>query len=140
MSKSGIPDRLYINKRYKEDFQYIRESLDVESKNVFFMAMAYGFLNNCKEKIDPKEEFVLGQWIKESDEALMKAVAILDTGNLGVILDKSKTFSIAEEYASGGLKYLKENVMEEQFGNYIKRLEEQLVENYKKISFGEINE
>jgi len=133
MPKKTIPDRLYVKKSYKRDFDELREKLNLHAKNIFFMAMALGFLNNSKEELDSKEEFVLGIAIKESDEGLMKAIATYKANNVGVLLDKAKVYSIAEEYASGGIKYLKQDVMKEQFGSYATLLEEQLLEQYKKV-------
>ena len=132
MSKKQTPDRLYIRKRYEAEFDELRDKLSVDAKNVFLMAMALGFLHEDKERLDSKKEVVLAQVIKE-EEPLMATIAVYDVENLNVVLDKATIYSIAEEYASGGLKYLKDDVLRETFGSYIKRLEDQLVTHYKKL-------
>ena len=134
MSKRTVPDRLYVKKGYKHDFDELREKLKLHAKNIFFMAMALGFLNNSPEDIEAKEEFVLGIAINEDDLSLMNAIAIHEVGNFGVLLHKEKVYSIAERYASGGLKYLKQDVIKKQFGNYMTLLEEQLLDQHKRIT------
>lgn len=133
MPKENVPDRLYVRKCYEQDFDELRKILNTQAKNIFFMAMALGFLNSSMEELDSKEEFVLGQWIKDNDESLMNAIAVYEVKNLGVLLDKGKVYSIAEKYASGGIKYLKQDIMKERFGSYVTLLEEQLLEQYRKI-------
>jgi hypothetical protein len=135
MPEKTVPDRLYVKKGYKKDFDELREKLNLHAKNVFFMAMALGFLNSSPEEdLESKEEFVLGIEIEESDESLISAIAIHEVNNVGVLLDKEKVYSIAERYASGGLKYLKQDVTKEQFGSYMTLLEEQLLEQYGRIT------
>jgi len=133
MRDTPTPDRLYVSKRYVVDFRQLASDLDVDAKNVFFMAMALGFLNKEHEELEAKEGYILIQNIKEPEHALMSAIAFDKTGNLGVFLDKKRVYTIAEEYASGGLKYLKNDVIKEQFGSYNKRLESQLLQQFSKL-------
>lgn len=135
MRDTPTPDRLYVSKRYVDDFRRLANELDVDAKNVFFMAMALGFLNNEHEELDAKEGYILIQNIKEPEQALMNAIAFNKTGNLGIFLDKKRVYAIAEEYASGGIKHLNSDVIKEQFGSYNKRLESQLLLQFSKLVF-----
>jgi hypothetical protein len=50
-----------------------------------------------------------------------------------VLVDEGKVYSIAEEYAAGGINILKHKVLREEFGSYIKKLESELIDKYEKI-------
>ena len=129
------PDRFSVRKCYAEDFRQLAESLGVDNKNIFFMAMALGFLNNAREELDVKEGLFLMQVINDEEKALMSAIAFSEAkGNIGVLLNTKTIYLIAEEYASGGLKYLKKDVQQEQFGNYSKRLEHQVLQQFSTLT------
>jgi hypothetical protein len=46
---------------------------------------------------------------------LLKAIAVSEEGSLDVLSDKKKIYSLAEQYATGGLKLLR-NIAFEKFG------------------------
>ncbi|MDG6950198.1 MAG: hypothetical protein JRM77_10245 [Nitrososphaerota archaeon] len=63
---------------------------------------------------------------------MISALAVAtDESGLKVLLDKRKVYQIAEEFASGGIHLLKNDVCSGQFGSYAKRLGERLVEEAK---------
>ncbi|MBA7704059.1 hypothetical protein ES703_112857 [subsurface metagenome] len=105
-----------------------------ENKELFIMAMIYGFLNKSRLKLDKKEGFVREEYLNDEYRTVIKALAIKEEGGLEVLLDLQKVYSIAEEYAAGGISYLKSDVLSKKHGHYDKKLEELLVELHDKIS------
>ncbi len=134
-----IPDRLRIRKEDLESFRLLNKErtsflYGKENKELFIMAMIYGFLNKTRLKLDKKEGFVREEYLNDEYRTVMKAVAIKEEGALEILLDPQKVYSIAEEYAAGGIGYLKNDVFNKKEGSYVKRLEELLVDLYDKIN------
>lgn len=89
--------------------------------------MAIGLSENSYCELSGKKEtYIRSEYLKEKDKALIDAVAVYHIGNLEVLQDMKKVFSIAENYAAGGLKLLKERVFEGEMGTFTKRLESDL--------------
>jgi len=140
MKREG-PKVINVESKKKKDFDLLKEDrtsffYGKDHKDVFLMAMVYGFINNS---INPLGEKHSGghcrvETLNERDITLIKALAVKKTGSLEVLLDLKEAYSIAEQYANGGISYLKSDVFSKQYGHYTKRLEELLVELYEKIS------
>lgn len=131
-------DRLFIRKEAVESYERLKKEPSgflrgKENKELFIMAMIYGFLNKSRLKLDKKEGFVREEYLNDEYRTVIKAIAIKEDG-LEVLLNLQKVYSIAEEYAAGGISYLKSDVLSKKGGSYIKRLEELLVGLYDKIS------
>ncbi len=131
------PDRLYIRKNDLADFENLKKEKDSsfsgrENKEIFIMAMAYGFYNKSKIPLDKKEGYIREEYLNDDERSIIKAIAVYDEGDLNVLLNPPKVYSIAEEYAAGGIKYLKGEVFDKRGGSYIKKLEARLVEEFKK--------
>lgn len=136
--KGKVPDRLYVEKSDLEDFNILKDKgSDLhgkENKEIFIMAMVLGFYNGARRNLDTKEGYFLEYHLTDEERSLIKAIAINEEQDLDVLLNPQKVYSIAEEYATGGIKYLKEEVLgTQQYGIYLKRLESQLVEIFEKI-------
>jgi len=104
-------------------------------KAVFLMAMAVGFCEGRKEELkDIKtRDYDRVSYLDAKEKALIKAIAVADkNGDLHVLLNPKEVYSIAEAYAAGGIKLLKNKVFSGEFGSYIKRLEAELLEKNKK--------
>jgi len=137
--KSKNPDRLYIRKSDKGDYDSLKAKGSPfdgkENKVLFVMAMITGFCDGTRVSLGKKEGFVRTEYIEGFIEGtVIKAIAVAETGDLGVLLDKKKAFSIAEEYAAGGIKLLKNKVFSSGHGSYAKKLEESLITAFGKIS------
>jgi len=132
--KDAYPDRLYVEKSAINDYDQLKGKdspfYGRENKELFIAAMTLGFHENSKKDLSKKEGFVRTEYLTDEEKSLIKAIAIAEEGNLNVLLDKKRVFSIAEEYAAGGIKLLKERVFEE-FGSYAKRLESELVKIFE---------
>ena len=134
---SKAPDRLSINKSDRNDYSRLLEKdspfSGKENKDLFIMAMIVGFHEGKRIKLDKKDGFFLLYHLDDNEDTIIKAIAVAKEGNLNVLIDKKKVYSIAEEYAAGGIKLLKDKVFSEGFGSYIKELESSLIDEYKKF-------
>lgn len=139
--KRESPKVINVGKRDKKDFDLLREDKSSffygrDHKEVFLMAMVFGFLNNSSKSLGEKHSggHFRVETLNETDITLIKALAVKKTGRLDVLLDLKEVYSIAEQYATGGISYLKNEIFGKQHGSYQKRLEELLVELHGKIS------
>ena len=137
MTEVKTIDRLFIDKRDLEDFKRLREKdspfAKSENKDIFLAAMVIGFNEQCKMELKTKEGWIMKSYLDDQDLALIRAIAIAEEGNLNVLLDEPRVFSIAEQYAAGGIRFLKDRVFGVDFGSYTKRLESDLLRTYEKI-------
>ena len=101
------------------------------------MAMILGFYHESRVTLNRKEGFARVEYLSPEDQSLVKAIAIWVEKDLKVLLDKQKVYSIAEQYAAGGLRYLKEAAFDMEHGSFIKRFESLLVEIYEKLEQSE---
>lgn len=81
--------------------------------DIFSIALIYGLKQGYRTELSPKGSSigrVVESVIDNSNlRYLMMAVAIEETGNLDAMLDVDLYFTISEEYAKTGLKYLEED-------------------------------
>jgi len=96
--------------------------------------MVSGYYEGSRVKIKKKEGYVRESYLNPEDRALINALAVSEEGNLNVLLDAQRVFSIAEEYATGGIRLLKARVFGEEYGSYTKKLESELLRAYEKIT------
>lgn len=96
--------------------------------------MAFGFKNKCRLKLEGKETsgFFNIEDLRESDEALIYAVALHDEG-LTVLRDWKKVVEIAEEYAHGGIRLLDRQTREIEYGSFWKKFEMEILQMEKEI-------
>lgn len=105
------PTRLHISQKFEKMIAEAR-SYDVffkelENKNIFFLALLIGYSKKIKLPLGKKEGFVRAEYLNETDDALLKAVAVADTKGIKVINDLTKVYAIAEEYANGATEHLR---------------------------------
>ncbi len=139
MKRKG-PKVINVGKKDKKDFDLLREDKSSffygrEHKEIFLMAIVYGFMNNNSKALGEKHQggHCRVETLNETDMTLIKAIAVKKTGGLDVLLNLKEVYSIAEQYAAGGISYLKNDIFSKQHGDYTKRFEERLVELHKKI-------
>lgn len=131
-----ILDRLFVNKR--DDFKRLLEKdsplVGYDYKHIFMLALTICFVEGRRIKLESrKEELTRIEYLDEKEKSIIKAIAVAETGELNVLLDKKKIYSIAEEYAAGGIKLLAQKVFSGEYGSYIKRLGNELEERLKEI-------
>lgn len=137
----GKIDRLFIRKSYEKDFKDLLEKdsplCKKDSKHIFMMAMVMGFHKGSKVELDKRQEFVRTEYLNDDEISLIKAIAINEENDLNILLDEEKVYSIAEKYASGGIKYLKEMVLGKEGGSFFKKFENFLVEKFNKLKLSQ---
>lgn len=131
------PDRVNIRKSDRKDYKFLQEQEPFEgktNKEVFMMAMAVGFHkgNRIEFHKGEKEGFFLLKDLNDKEKSIFYAIAIAEEG-VNVLLDTNKVYSIAEEYANGGIKLLKDKIFDGDAGSYVKKLESELIEISKKL-------
>lgn len=137
MSERKKVDRLYVDKKDIADFNRLKDKdspfAGSQNKDVFLAAMIIGYHEGSRLELKRKEGYVREEYLTDEDLALIRAIAISEDGNINVLLDKQKTFSIAEEYATGGIKLLKARAFSGEYGSYAKKLESELLRICDKI-------
>lgn len=132
---STTPDRLYMDKADRDLYNDLNQEQILKFKDrggtrtrkeQFLLAMAFGFHNSARRAIRAREGLFLAKDLHSSDTALLNAVAIAETGNPDVVLDKGEVFRIAEEFAHGGIRLLKDRISSSPLGSFEKRLEKDL--------------
>jgi hypothetical protein len=130
-------DRLFVDKKDKEDFDRLKEKdtpfAGVRDHEIFVAAMVTGYHEGCKIELKNRKEFFFEKDLTKEESALIKAIAVADTGGLDVLLDKQKVYSIAEQYATGGIALLKNKAMSGEYGSYAKKLESDLLKAHDQI-------
>lgn len=131
------PDRLYIRKSDRKDYERLLEKdspfVGKENKDLFMGALITGFHEGTRLKLDKKKGFFLLYHLDDKEKSIIKAIAVAEEGDLNILLDKKKVYSIAEEYAAGGIKLLKDKVFSGGYGSYIKKLESELIDEFERI-------
>lgn len=138
MSERKKVDRLYVDRRDIKDFNRLKDNdspfAGSQNKDVFLAAMVIGYHEGSRLELKHKEGYVREEYLTKEDLALIRSIAVSEEGNLNVLLDKQKVFSIAEEYAAGGIKLLKARVFSGEYGSYSKKLESELLRTHEKIA------
>ena len=116
MTKEVLKDpQIYISKTAKEIFTNMKlsyaEFKHLENKDLLFLAFIFGYVNNKRKPI-PKNEmeqsgFTREKYLTDQENAILKAVAIEEKNSIEIIDNIAETYSITEEYANGGIDYLK---------------------------------
>jgi len=135
--ENKAPDRLNIRKSDRKDYDRLLEKdspfAGKENKDLFMMALIVGFHEEIRVKLDGKEGFFLLYHLNDKENSIIKAIAVAEEGDLNILLDKKKVYSIVEEYAAGGIKLLKDKVFSGGYGSYIKKLESELIDEFERI-------
>lgn len=130
-------DRLSVDKRDLESFNRLKEKdspfAGSQNKDVFLAAMVTGYHEGGRVPLKTKEGYFMRSYLKDEELALIRAIAVKEENSLNVLLDEAKVFSIAEEYAAGGIQLLKAKVFGEAYGSYAKKLESELLHTLEKV-------
>ena len=135
-------DRFYVSKKDFADFNRLKETdspfSGSQNKDVFLAAMVVGFHEKCKIELERKKEgYFHERNLDKREKALINAIAVAEEGELKALIDKQKVYSIAEQYATGGLALLKAKIFHGDYGSYAKKLENELLRSYKKARISE---
>jgi hypothetical protein len=135
MTEKKKVDRVYVDKKDIADFNRLKERdspfANCQSKEVWLAAMVVGFSEGGRIPLKNKEGYVRIEYFTDEERALIKSIAVATEGNLNVLLDEQKIYSIAEEYATGGIQILKAKAFSGEYGSYIKKLESELLRKFQ---------
>jgi dnd system-associated protein 4 len=81
-------------------------------KDVFLMATCLGMRTGQPTPLRDRQELARISYFKEhTDSAVLRAIAIAETGGVEVLADENKVFKIVEEYANTGFTELRRRVL-----------------------------
>ncbi len=141
--RDNPPDRFHIRKSDRTAYNELklkgspfedRSPLkDQKNRVLFMMALITGFKEDNRVELDTREGFILDKYLTRRDFVVINAIAISVEGDLDVLADTKKVYSIAEEYAAGGILFLKSEILDDSHGSYTKRLEAKILEKFGQI-------
>lgn len=141
MSENPEPLLLYIDKKYKDkEDQLLHDNNSIfkkagnklGNKDLFMLALVTGFQAGMKYKIESRADFDLRVvYLNGSEKALIKAIAIKDTGDFNIISNPVRYYTIAEEYVNAGIDILCDLGIDKDYKNYMNELEKQLLDRVK---------
>jgi Skp family chaperone for outer membrane proteins len=139
MSEEKKPkvDRFYVERKDFDMFNSLKEKgspfVGARNKEIFLAAMVVGYHERCSIELKTREGYFHEEDLTREEAALIRAIAVAEEEGLSVLLDKQRVYSIAEQFASGGISLLKANVTSGEYGSYAKKLESELLRAYEKI-------
>ncbi len=90
--------------------------------------MALGFRQRSRVSLKKKSGSIPKDTLLRDREWLINAIAVAETGDMNILLDKPMIARIAQEYANGGIIYLKDAIFGGLPGDAYKRMESELRE------------
>jgi hypothetical protein len=128
---------IYIDKKDAPDFARLKEKdspfATCQNKEIFLAAMIIGYHEGGRIALKNRDGYFREEYLVDEERALIRAIAISEVADLNVLLDEQKIYSIAEEYATGGVALLKARVFSGEYGSYAKKLESELLRAFAKI-------
>jgi hypothetical protein len=127
--------QIFISKEARALYDNIKkldEFGNFDNKDFFILAVMFGYSKKKKKQLKKQDRtqsgFTRERYLSPNDISLLKAIAIDDEGDIGVINNIPKVFAIAEEYANGAIDYLKDFIFEnpadfdKKFASYLAKL------------------
>ncbi len=100
--------------------------------DLFVFAMTYGYINqNRVDTIVKSGTGVRVEYIKPEHELLMTAIQFSETGSMESLLNQEERFEIAERYAEGGIRLLKNAI--DQPGDFLQDIAARMHDIYKSL-------
>src|SRR6266699_3544873 len=84
-------------------------------KDVFMWAVSLGYQQGKRRPLIGKKVTIFrwAQFSPQIDISLLKALAIVESGDVNVLLSQDEILTIAEEYANGGIYEIRASVLDE---------------------------
>lgn len=95
----------------------LKRSSDFQSKDVFSLALALGYLNGVFYEIDTPDKFLKASTFDDVLPVLLNAIAIEDNdGDIEILSndDPQEIFKPSEEYANAGFEILKQKYIKQE--------------------------
>jgi hypothetical protein len=138
MTEQKKVDRIYVDKKDISSYDLLRQKpspfANGQNKDIFLAALVVGYHEGVKLPLKSKEGYFRTEYLKSEEKALIKSIAVATTGDLNVLLDEQRIYSIAEEYATGGISLLLDRVQNDSYGSYAKKLENELLQIFGKVT------
>ena len=114
--------QFFISKSARQLYDNAKENIDefkrMQNKDFLMLAVVFGFLNQKKKKLENKDKAENGLCrldnLSPAETAVIKAIAVSEMKDIGIIRNIPEILRITEEYANGGASYLKEFLFEDQ--------------------------
>lgn len=92
--KDNIPYRFSIKKSDRSVYERLQEKdsplKEKENKDLFMLAMVTGFCESNKVELDTRDGFIFDHYLTSKELTVIKAIAIAESDNLGIMLDKNR--------------------------------------------------
>ena len=138
MKKVSRKTFLEFDKNSKETYELISKKFAGAGKaptnlDLFIFAMCYGFRNGNKvDSIQKSGTGVRVEYLKPADELLMAAIQFAESGKTESLLDQEERYEIAEKYAEGGIRLLKD--LSEQQGDFLQDISGHVIQEFQAIN------
>ncbi len=104
-------DRVYVDKKDRSVYEELQKATEIlgrkENKDAFLLSMTVGYKEQRRKPLKSKFGWARTSYFSEDERTLIKAIAVKEKGSLKVLAYPDEVYSIAEEYAAGGLALLK---------------------------------
>jgi dnd system-associated protein 4 len=130
--------QIYISKEARALFDNMKRLPDFkhfENKDFFILAVLFGYANNKKKPLKKQDRtqsgFTRERYLSDKDKDIIKSICVEDKNDLCIVNDTPALFSIGEEYANGGISFLKDFVFDnpadfsKKLANYLKKFKKQ---------------
>jgi dnd system-associated protein 4 len=112
----NLNDTIYIEEQWHPFFKELTSRADLQDtpfttmKDMFMWAASLGYSRGGRKPLSGKKAgiFRWAQFHSQTDVALLRALAIADTGDLTVLQDQDKILEIVQEYANAGIYELQQ--------------------------------
>ncbi len=131
-------DRLFMDKDDRKLYEKLETEelfLNKSKREHFLYAMAIGFKNNVRFPLESKDGLFHTTDLRPEDESLIKALALITTdNNFEILSNKDEMFTIAEEYARGGIRLIIDKIESMPLGSYELHCEKNLFDTFNEFN------
>ncbi len=107
--------QIYISKEARflfDNMKKLEEFKNFDNKDFFMLGTVFGYYYEKRKPMKKSDRtqsgFTRERYLTQTDLDLLKAIAISEENDISLAKKIPDIFSIAEEYANGGIKHLKE--------------------------------
>ena len=114
-------DRVHIDESGSDVYRQLKSGPTTQAedapfetfKDIFVLAACLGFRNRRRVPIGKAESEFRVSVFTEDDLAILKALAIAETGDVDVLTREGEVLAIAEEYANAGIHEVRAYLLDE---------------------------
>ena len=128
---------LAFGEKHVDTYKKLGESLGkLSNRDQFLLAMSWGFHSNTRvEKFKRSGNGVRIDYLKDEDRALMAAIHLAVTEDQESLADIDEGFSIAEQFAEGGILLLEQMIDEP--GGFSRKLAGEVKSELERLGVGD---